>query len=116
MDLDQGGRRPAIANDRHYRAGAGHGAPRISPLVESAGPGRQDARRRRPGRAESSCRSQSGMNEAGIRARLDLARIGVTTLKEESAMLDLIGPTVLTAAIAVNLNATITMMPLSSVQ
>jgi hypothetical protein len=31
-------------------------------------------------------------------------------------MLDLIGTTVLTAAIAVNLNAAITMMPLSSAQ
>ena len=31
-------------------------------------------------------------------------------------MLDLIGITVLTAAIAVNLNATVTMMPLSAAQ
>src|SRR4030088_656415 len=116
MDFDQGGRRPAVANDRYYRAGAGRGAPRISLLVESAGPGRQDARRRRPGGAESSCRSQSGVNEARSRKLVWVNRCNYTIKPGSSPMLDLIGAMVLTAAIVVNLNATITMMPLSPVQ
>ena len=44
-----------------------------------------------------------------------MVSICVVTLKE-GTMLDLTGTTLLTAAIAVNLNAFITMMPLSPVQ
>src|SRR5882724_7687643 len=117
MDFDQARRRPALTHHRHHRAGAGHRAPRISLLVEGAGACRQDAGRRWPGRVENSGLPQPGMSESRQLAGHWFCLDGCSyTQKRRRPMLDLIGTTLITAAIVVNLNATIMMMPLSSAQ
>src|SRR5258707_8080681 len=117
MDFDQARRRPALAHHRHHRAGAGRRAPRISLLGEGAGACRQDAGRRRPGRAENSGLPQPGMSASRQLAGHWFCLDGCSyTQQRRRPMLDLIGTTVITAAIVVNLNAAITIMPLSSAQ